>query len=363
MNVSLDSRPPKYRQLVERFRSQMQSGALRPGDRLPSLKEMREDEGLSRPTVEKAYSLLERDGLIERLHGAGVFVCEPKRKAEKRPVSRTIGLSGGGFGCAGVSPYWSELMGGAREAASSAGFDLLLLDSKINNGWEKADGVLVCDWNDAKKPRKEVPGMPLVSLRTPIRGVASVFADDEGGAHDATEFLLGLGHQKIAFLHGYDDHAVVHNRLSGYRSALREAGIAPDPRWMRCLRGSYDLGQRFTTEARKNMLLWLRDDWRELGCTALLCHNDEAAAGAIAALQEAEIRVPDEVSVVGFDGTEYCDWVQPALSSVELPLRKIGAAGVELLLQQIQSEQSKSEHRVLEVQLRERKSTIAPPHR
>jgi DNA-binding LacI/PurR family transcriptional regulator len=358
MNRAVEKTPiPKYRQLVERYQSQIESGELQPGDRLPSLKEMSAQQGLSRPTVEKAYAFLEREGLIEKLHGAGVFVRQPR----SRSTQGVIGLSGDGFNFAGNSHYWGQILGGAREAAANAGVQLLILDSASYDGWEKADGVLVCDWDDKRKPRKKLPGLPIVSLMTPIPGTASVVADDHGATYSATEHLIQLGHRRIGFLHGYEN-ALMRNRISGYQKALQDNGIRARKDWMRCLRGHYDVGARFTTEARKNMLLWLRDGWNELGCTALLCHNDETATGVIETLTQAGFRVPEDVSVFGFDGTEYCELVRPRLSSVEIPLREIGAAGVELLLQQIEAERLFDTHRVLPTRLQMRETTLAAPH-
>jgi DNA-binding LacI/PurR family transcriptional regulator len=347
---------PKYQQLAERFRGQIEAGTLRLGDRLPSLKEMYE-EGISRPTVEKAYHILEREGYIERRRGFGVFV----REQAARSTQYTIGLSGKGFNFQEYSPYWAHLLGGVREAASQAGMQLLLLDAHNSRGWEKADGVLVCDWNDWREPRKQLPGMPYVSLMAPIPGLASACADDESGARQATEHLLQLGHERIGFLHTYGNDIVARNRLKGYRAALQEAGVAPRKDWKHCLCGNYIFGKQFTDEARRNMRAWLQGDWKKLDCTALLCHNDEAAMGVIAELEDAGMRVPDDISVVGFDGTEYCELVRPQLSSVEIPLREIGAAGIELLIRQIEAEEMTDEHRMLNVELRVRQSTAAPP--
>jgi DNA-binding LacI/PurR family transcriptional regulator len=339
------------------MRQQIASGQWKPGERLPSYNETRAIHGVHTATMEKVYAQLETEGLIVRRRGSGTFVAEPVKAAACG--TGMLGLSGRGFSFEEYSPYWAHLQGGVREAAARAGLQVLLLDPQNSRGWEKADGVLVCDWNDPRVPRKLVPGMPVVSLMTPVPGLASAYADDEGGARQATELLIELGHRRIGYLHAYADHAVVQQRLQGYRAALSAAGIQPQQKWARCMRGRYHAGQRFTTEARKNMLLWLRDGWQKLGCTALLCHNDEAATGVIDALHEAGIKVPEDVSIIGFDSTEYCDLVKPMLTSVHVPLREIGAAGVELLLQQITQENVCDLHKVLSTQVRERETTSA----
>jgi LacI family transcriptional regulator len=345
-----------HQEITEQIRSQIKSGQLQPGDRLPSYNEIRASHGIHTNTMEKVLARLEQDGLVERRRGTGVFVLQPK----PRKVNGIIGLSGSGFNFTDYSPYWAQLQGGVSEAAEAAGSQLLMLNPYRTQGWEKADGVLVCDWNDPRTRRKSLPGQPMVSLLTPIPNVASVFADDENGAFTATNYLLQQGHRRISFLHGYEDHTTAISRIAGYRRALRESGITPRKTWMRRLRGHYLSGQQFTSEARKNTLLWLRDGWEKTGCTALLCHNDEAAMGAIAALDERGIRVPQDISVVGFDGTEYCDLVRPRLSSVEVPLRRIGAVGVELLIDQIAQDKVSTEHKLLPTRFKVRESTGVP---
>jgi DNA-binding LacI/PurR family transcriptional regulator len=339
------------------MRHQITSGVWKPGDRLPSYNETRAQHGVHTNTMEKVYSQLESEGLIVRRRGSGTYVTEPSA----RPASTTgiIGLCGRGFNFSSYSPYWAHLQGGAREAASQAGMQLLLLDPRHSQGWEKADGVLICDWNDRRMPRKNLPGMATVSLLAPVPGIASVMADDEGGARMAMEHLIEMGHRRIALLHAHNQR-IVKQRLTGYRAALREAGIRPRASWVRHMRGDYYEGKEFTLAARQEVLLWLRDGWKQFGCTALLCHNDETATGAIQAFHEAGLRVPEDVSVVGFDGTEYCDLVTPRLSTVEVPLREIGAAGIELLLQQFERNAISAEHRVLPTRWHAREST-APP--
>ena len=116
-------------------------------------------------------------------------------------------------------------------------------------------------------------------------------------------------------------------------------------------------GDQIVTAAREAMQQWIDDSWKETGCTALLCHNDETALGAIQALQAAAINVPHDVSVVGFDGTNFCELTTPKLSSVKVPLREIGATAVELLLQQIEADTVRDDHKVLPMALQQRESS------
>lgn len=350
----------KHLSVTEEIRQQIINGDLKPGDRLPSYNARRDEHGVHKNTMSKVYAALESEGLIVRRRGSGTFVAE--RLERKRKVSGVIGLSGLGFGLAGCSPYWSDLLGGAREAALRDGMHLLILDADSSHGWEKADGVLLCNWNhpDLLRPAE----IPIVSLLTLIEGVASVAADDEGGTRLATEHLIELGHRRIAYLQD-NNGGITENRMSGYRNALKAAGIRPQKEWRRVMCGKFLFGTEFTQWARGHMSKWLSEPgtpWatNSQRCTALLCQNDEAALGAIQALNEVGLRVPEDVSVVGFDGTSFCELTSPRLSTVEMPLREIGAAGVEMLLQQIKADEVMTEHKVLPTQLRLRESTSTP---
>lgn len=346
---------PKYQVLAEHFRDQLTRGELRPGDRLPSLSEMKSQHGASRPTVEKAQSILEQEGWIERLHGAGIFVKTPT--AEVRPSGTGIvGLSGLGFAARSQSFYWARLMEGICEAAEATATPLLLLGHENTHGWEKVDGVLISDWNATGVLRQVPPGLPRVSVLASFHDVASVRADDFIGARDAVRYLLDLGHRRIAYLHAAASDTVVQKRIAGYTDALAGAGITPDPKWMRTLQGMYDIGAAFVAEGRNSITRWLADDWQALGCTALLCHNDEVALGVMQVLHENGLRVPGDVSVVGFDGSDVADSVKPRLTTVEVPLREIGFAAFELLKEQMASGHAIIGERVLEPRLKVRES-------
>ena len=347
----------RHLQVADEIRAQIRCGALSPGDRLPSYNELRAQQGVHTNTLEKAYASLELEGLIVRRRGSGTFVAQTKAATPAK--TGIIGLSGKGFSFVGYSPYWAQLQGGAHEAATRAGMQLLILNPEHSQGWEKADGVLLCDWNDPLIPRKDLPGLQRVSLLTLIEDMASVGADDYNGMQIAVAHLLSLGHRKIAYLHGDPDSQIAGNRLAAYQTALKAAHIRPNAVWTRLLHGKYDGGARVSYLARKEIMRWLKDDWSTLGCTALLCHNDEAAVGAIQAFSENGIRVPQDVSVMGFDGTDYCDLVSPQLSSVQLPLREIGAQAVQLLLKQIAADKAIVKHRVLPAKLRMGES-VAP---
>jgi DNA-binding LacI/PurR family transcriptional regulator len=228
---------------------------------------------------------------------------------------------------------------------------VLLLDHTSTNGWEKADGVLVCDWS-AHDIMDRVPGtQPCVSVLVDLPGLASVTADDYQGGRLATQYLLQQGHRRIAYLHGMDVNTLP-VRMSGYRDALAEAGMIPDGRWTQHLTGYFRTNAEFEERAQDAMSRWFGRDWDKHNCTAVLCHNDATALGAIRALRERGMRVPEDVSVIGFDAAESTPLLPGGLTSVEVPLQEIGRKSVEVLLRQIEADDVRQERHVFPTKIK-----------
>jgi DNA-binding LacI/PurR family transcriptional regulator len=350
----------KYPQLVEWLSTQINQGKLEVGDRLPPFVELQAEFGVTPNTVNRAMIELEQRGLIERRHGSGVYVAPPR-------VERTglIGVCVPGFDFTEYSSYWASALQGIQQGARHAEVQVLLLDQSSPANWDKADGVIVCDWGLTTILRHMPPQMPCVSLLARTRNYPSVTADDYGGMRAATEYLLSLGHRKIATLYRSEAQYIVEQRLAAFRDVLDEGGITPDARWNHELAWigdeGYDYGRRFVQIGRDSMRQWLADGWRETGCTAILAQNDEAAIGVIEALQASGIRVPEEVSVVGFDGTDDYKYFSPRPTTVKLPLVEIAAAAVEMLMRRLKEPTAVIEHRVFPVELRVGESTAPPP--
>jgi DNA-binding LacI/PurR family transcriptional regulator len=197
-----------------------------------------------------------------------------------------------------------------------------------------------------------------------VEDVPSVVADDHSGARQAVEYLISLGHKSIAYLTDTSaGNPLSRQRLAGYHEALRAAGIHPSRAWIAQLKNYGPMHKRGLLSMRQ----WLRRGFQELGCTALLVQNDLAAIGAMEALREAGIRVPEQLSVIGFDSTDECELVTPQLTSVRVPLEEIGARATELLLSQISQRQiQEKEVRLSPVifptRLEVRQSTAPPIH-
>ena len=337
----------KHAALTHLLRKQIVDGDLSPGDRLPSFSEFKTRFGAASGTVEKVLTTLEREGLVERFHGKGIFV------AQKSTATRCLGFLCSRRIRTGGEYFWTPLIEGIEEGAQAAGYNILLVNPDFPTGWQdKVDGVIFHE-GDPETLSQLPPTMRLrMMVATP--GIASVIPDDLGGAYQATQHLIGLGHRRIAYLVGNYPWAM-QMRLMGYRAALAEAGISEGPGWVRVSEGcnSSEVGARSMRE-------WLASSWGELGCTALLCHNDQTAIGVMEALREKNLRVPEDVSLVGFDGTALSEMAHPKLTTVEVPLREVGLRAAAMLIEQIQTEKSDPISLVLPTSLKLGGSTGAP---
>jgi DNA-binding LacI/PurR family transcriptional regulator len=358
MDLNLKSNPelPLYERLTRQLREKVEAGVLQPGDRLPSFTEMRAQHGIHKATAERAHMILEQDGLVVREKGRGVFVAQ-KKPAQKRTIKGVIGFSGIEFMREGNSPYWSRVLAGVQEVLRERSFELLFLNENAPRVSEKVDGVLLNAMIEWANPLWHDEKFPCVALFIPDRKteISSVVADDYAGAREATQHLLDLGHRKIAVLHSLTDKYLLPRRLAGYRDALNGAGIAAQSQWTRPVSDVTNVDFRLT--AYESMKAWLKADWQKLGCTALLAQNDETAIGAMEALHAAGLKVPRDVSVIGFDNTQRCEYSRPRLTSVEVPLYEMGKSATKLLLHHIENGVGQWEHRTLPTRLQIRDST------
>lgn len=348
MPLTLTPRPlpqpqtPKYWLLADTLRQKIASGALRPGDKMPSFVDLRAEYGVSQSTIERVYRLLEQEGLVAREPSRGTFVAEPVRRTRTGLVGY-IGAHAEGPQQFGMHLYGLHLLEGVRSVTQQEKQHLVLLDPDAgelsDEMWERLDAVLTTVPFPAfvKDVREHIQaGTPWVSLLSPLEGVPFVVADEARGIKEAVHYLVGLGHRRIACL-TEATHPFTKGRSEAYRQALREADITPELPWVRHLR-HYPEQSVFAGAGRERMEEWLADDWHALGCTAILAHNDQVAIGVIEALNAAGLRVPEDVSVVGFDGTEAAAYSRPSLTTIEVPLYEIGRRGMELVAAQLRGE-------------------------
>jgi LacI family transcriptional regulator len=180
--------------------------------------------------------------------------------------------------------------------------------------------------------------------------IPSVSAAHSAGADIAVNYLLSLGHRRIAAITGPRGWVATEERLRGYQSALAAAGILPDPALVQETNFEIEQGRR----AARHLLD------RHDRPTAIFAFNDNIAIGVLQAARERGIGVPDELSVVGFDDVESAEIVTPMLTTVRQPLAEMGRMAVSLLERLLEGQRIEALHVELRTQLVVRQST-APP--
>lgn len=264
------------------------------------------------------------------------------------------------------NPFFAAVERGVSEAAFKAGYSLITCHSAYDVEREtgfvalirskQVDGVVLMP-SAQTVPALDLlrqHGIPVVvaDRRVPLPSVPCVTADDFRGGIMATRYLLELGHRRIAFVArpAYLLHST--DRLRGYHAALKEFGVTARPEWV--VKGG------FTFEAGA-------DAMRELlklspRPSAVFAYNDIQALGAMRAALEAGLRIPEDVSIVGFDDIPVAAYVTPPLTTVSQPKHEMGRLATELLVRQMtaQSVTARTRHTVLKTELIVRRSTGPP---
>jgi len=231
-------------------------------------------------------------------------------------------------------PFSTELLKAIAAAAYGSGYELLAYSGPIADenrvGWElrslsRLAGTLI-DGAIIVTPTVQLnsPSIPVVAIdpHTGEGGPSTIGSDNVAGAKIATEHLISLGHRRIAHIRGRTDLESANLRETGYRESLAENGIPFDPDLLRD--GNYRAPQ--TDDAARELLT------RADRPTAIFAANDLSAIRVLDIAAELGIRVPEELSVIGFDNIPEAAAATPQLTTVAQPLRELGAQAFEMLL-------------------------------
>ncbi|TVY10903.1 GntR family transcriptional regulator [Paenibacillus cremeus] len=334
---------PKHEQLKEQILEWIHTGKFKPGDQLPTEHEIAELSAMSRQTVRQGIGALVQEGWLSRRQGSGTFVADgPGRKSTEVP---TIGVM-----TTNISDYiFPEIVRGTESVLRRRGYRMLLSSTDNEKAKERDNlkqllsspiqGLII-------EPTKSAQGNPnldcylsldysqipylMINERYAELDCPSVKVDDEQGGYLATKHLIDLGHRRIAGFFKTDDLQGV-QRLKGFMRAHREHSVPLLP----------EAVVHYTTETKEHApeaaatAMLLQGEERP---TAFVCYNDQLAVRLFEAVRQAALRVPGDVSVVGFDDSFLATATEIKLTTISHPKAELGITAAELLLDLIEGQ-------------------------
>ncbi|WP_322801451.1 LacI family DNA-binding transcriptional regulator [Thermoflexus sp.] len=336
----------------------------RRASRRVSIKDIARKAGVSHSTVSRALrgSPLVNPRTAERIRRlAARMGYVPNAAARSLVTTRTsiIGLVITTL----ADPFLAEIVRGVEEVALEAGYRLFLATSNADPEREMAavralaesrvEGVIVASSRvgDLYLPHLEALGVPIVLINNQREEpfIYSVASDSRQGAVEAVSYLVRLGHTRIAYIAGPPTARSNRERLAGYQEAMAQAGLSVDPAWIVEGNGRPEGGE---WGIRRLLEVPRRP-------TAVFCYNDMTAIGALRAARAAGLRVPEDLSIIGFDDILFAAYTEPPLTTVAQPKYEMGRTAMSVLLRLLQGERTPA-HLRLPCRLVERAS-CGPP--
>ncbi|WP_419887644.1 LacI family DNA-binding transcriptional regulator [Neobacillus niacini] len=261
--------------------------------------------------------------------------------------------------------FHSDLTRAVEDGANSHGFNIFLCNTDNNLQKEAeyihlliakgVDGIILSSPEVKDKNIREVkekfPELPIVILGSKFENLSvnEVLVDNFDGGYKATSHLLELGHRDIAFISGGVDAYSTIQRYKGYKFALNESGIS--------INDDFVVFDKFYIESGyKNALKLLQKNKRP---TAIFAGNDSIAVGIYKAARELKIKIPEQLSVVGFDNSQYAEILSPMLTTIHTPIKEMGQSAIEIIVKSIKEKQKSKETLVYYPTFIERESTRA----
>lgn len=249
-----------------------------------------------------------------------------------------------------TNPFFPSIAQGVEDVANAHGYNIFLCNSfrdpEKEKGYIRAlaskqvDGIIFTSITYNVDYIRELrnQGVAIVAFDRRINDndVDSVLFDNFKGGEMAAEYLLGMGHKNIAFLSGPTNISSRSDRLEGYKNALKKAGIDINPLYIFLDDFMEEEGRdtNYEVEAGYRMALRVLEDHPEV--TAIFAVNDMTAIGVLKAIREKRLKVPTDISLIGFDNIILADLIDPPLTTIKQPKYKMGKAAAELLISRLE---------------------------
>ncbi len=263
--------------------------------------------------------------------------------------SRTLGLVVPDL----TNPYFPALVQAIETTARAAGYALIVMDAGNDAERETEALTLMASyrvagviWVPVGENHAPTWPFPVVTVDRAVPGCDTVVADHLQGGSLVAQHAIALGHRRVGLLSGPRSLA---------SAALRRAGF------LRAATGQLELAWEHEVPFSSELPPHVQVRLAEPGCSLVVCANDAVAVGVLRAARAAGLRVPDELSVIGFDDVPWSDFVDPALTTVRQPLAALGAVAVAMLHTRINQPALALQHQILPVELVARRSAGKAP--
>lgn len=254
------------------------------------------------------------------------------------------------------NPFYSELMNNIEFECRQRGYHVIISGTDIDESYmnlaqkRSLDGIIIIgSYSEGFYKDFQNSNFPVVLVDTYFDSneFSNVRIDDEQGGYISAKYLLEHGHKNIAFVSGMiTDCGVTQRRFEGYKRALSEFGVAFDEKNVYSGNVSFESGR----EQAKSIAESNSD------ITAIMCTADVIAVGASKQLSDMGVRIPDEISIIGFDNLKISKYTSPSITTVSQNIEEKGKIAVEMILSQIENDEETGNTVVLPVEIVERKS-------
>jgi len=258
------------------------------------------------------------------------------------------------------NPFYAEVLNGMEEAAREKNYHIILANTQRDYKKEedainlllakRVDGLLITPVQDKDDDIKNLidANIPFVVVGRDFENIEvdAIYNDEVKGGFLATEYLIKKGHKRIALINGFLYKSPAKGRAEGYKKALNKYRIPLDE----SLISVGDINIEDGHERTKQMLE------KDLNFTAIFVYNDMMAFGAMQAIKEKGLRIPEDIGLVGYDDIPFSSLISPALTTIRLKKQELGAESVKLLLSRINGNRKITKKVMLGVELQIRES-------
>jgi DNA-binding LacI/PurR family transcriptional regulator len=318
--------------------------------KLPGERVLADRFGFSYMTIRHAINELVEEGYLYRVPRKGTFVSGPKvRGVETGNIGFYLydrlkdGIS---------SPYYSIVLKMIQKEVRARGYNLILFTRADDIDPKSVEGIIATSFPEAEdKILSMSKYLPIVLLDNDIKGaiIPAVVVDNFNSTYHAIEYAITLGHKNIGYVAGLQDSSIGLKRLAGFRTALQDYGVEIKEEFI--YTGNYEFNSGYDS-VEHFLALPTRP-------TFIHCANDLMALGLMKGLMEKGIKVPEEVSVIGFDNIEECERLHPSLTTMAVNFEKMANESVEILLAEIKGGKASTKKYIVPADLVIRESTAA----